>query len=258
MTSSRNFPLIHFLLSLIFSLILIFLSTKNKVAFISQTVGFTLTPIRLPLFNLHSFFDHQLSSLHQIPHQERLIKDLKRQNAALSVLAQKATELEKENLSLRALIKTPPPSSKPLLPVKIIGINRYAFINQGEKNGVKSGQALVSENIFLGVVSSVSPNTAKVTLLNDPDVILSAVTSNSSTGLVKFNQNQFQLTQILQKDPLSADDRIYTQTKDLIPENLLVGTVSQILDNQSSVYQTAIYQPAINIFEIENAFIILD
>jgi rod shape-determining protein MreC len=207
---------------------------------------------------LHQDLNQQFLFLRQIPYQERLINDLKRQNSVLSVTAQKTAELEKENESLRAVVKSPQIAQHQLLPVRLIGLNRFAFINQGSQSGLKVGQPLVVNDVFLGLISDVASNTAKATLLNDPNLKLDVITSQGTSGTVKFSQNQFEITQILQKDPLFVDDRIFTKTSEMIPANLLLGTVTKIAENQSSVYQTATYQPSINIFEVTNAFVILD
>lgn len=258
MTQTTKFPFIHFFLSLIFALLLIFLSSQKRLDFLSGMINFVATPIRLPFVVLQSKLNQQFLFLRQIPLQNRLIKDLKRQNATLAVITQKVSDLEKENQALRAQIQSPLSKNYRLLPVKIIGLNRYAIIDQGSKAGVSLNLPLVVDNIFLGLVSDLTFNTAKITLLNDPDLNLNVVTNHSTNGTVLNHQNQFELTKVLQKDPLFVDDRLFTKESETIPENLLVGTLTKIVENQSSVYQTAIYQPAKNIFEVENAFILLD
>lgn len=257
-TNSSDFPLTHFLIGITLSLIFLFLSLNHSLGWLTTPLTSLFSPIRYPLVQINRLTVEQLNSLKQIPHQQRIIKDLQRQNAALSVLAQTSQQEAQENEALRKIIRSPVAAPHRLIPVKVVGIARFAYLNHGSNDGLKAGLAVVTDDIFIGVIDSVTNSSARVKLLTDPDLRLDVITSLGSAGEISFSGNNLKIDQVLQKDPLQKDDRVFTRGSTLIPENLLLGTVTQVNSKQSDVYQSALVRPAAAISDSQLLFVILD
>jgi len=258
MTGNNSSPLTHFLLSALTAFILVGLSVQNKTAFISLPVNLLLTPVRQPFFFARSFVDAQAKFIHNLPHQQRVIDDLNRQNAQLSLLAQKTNELEKENASLKSLLAANITPHHQVVSVKVIGLSRFATINQGSNLGLSPSMPVVIDDTIVGIISKVSPNTAQVQLLTDPDVSIQASTLNQASGTLIFDHNTLQLTQVPQKNTLHEEEPIFTTGSENIPSGLLIGKIKQINSSDTNVYQTATIEPAIKISQHQNLFVILD
>ncbi len=253
-----SFPFLHFITIFLLSLILIGLSSQSKLNFLSNPVNYIAAPLRLPLFQLRYKVNSNFSSIKQFSYQGRLIKDLKRQNANLLVVGQKVKALEAENLALRSTIKSPPTTSAPLLPVKIISLSRFAYINQGSKAGIKPGLPLVVDNTLVGIVTNVTNYISQIRLITDKDTDLPAITSSAVTGQINYQNTTLHLTQVLQKDSLIPEEPIFTKGSELIPAGLLIGTIASIEPNKTNVYQSATITPTITILDQQTVFVILD
>lgn len=258
MSTSKTLSFNHLALSVLLSSLLIVLSYQHRLDFLITPVNSLFNPLRLPLVYLRSNLHRQTEFFRTLPHQYRLIEDYKRQNAALSVTAKMAKDLETENTALRAQVNTPLSPNLRLLPAKVIGITRTAVVNQGEKSGVKPGQAVIREKVILGTVVSVTPNTAKIRLIENADTTLPAVTLNSASGSVISENGQLKFTEVLQKDTLSIDDPLFTKGSESVPEGLLIGNIRSVDSNPSQVYQSASVAPALSVGDQDVVFIIVN
>lgn len=256
-TQKTTLPLIHIIPALLLSLILISLSHQNRTSWINKPINTIFTPLRFPFLLTHQFFDHQYQLVTSIPHQYRLIQDLKRQNAQLALDAGNNLDLQKENQTLRNLLSVPVTPDHQILPAKIISLSRFAIINQGSNTGINPGMPAVIDNLLVGIVSSTSPTTSKIQLLTDPDFSLDVITLSQASGKLVFQNNSLMLTNILQKQTISPEEPIYTKGSDTIPSGLLIGTIKSINQNETSVYQSASVTPAITINDQDHILIIL-
>lgn len=234
------------------------MSVSQNLDWLTTPITALFIPLRLPFSEVNRLTSQQFSFLKDIPNQGRLIKDLQRQNAALSVQAQQTEQLKVENEALKKIIRSPIAVRHSLLPVKVIGIARFAYIDHGSNHGLKTGQPAISDDTLIGIVDSVSANNARVMLLTDSNLTLSATTSLASTGTLTFTSNHLVIKEVLQKQPLQVDDRVFTAGTEQIPANLLIGTIQQIDSDPSAVYQTGIIKPALTLADHQTLFVILD
>lgn len=252
------FPTTHLLLTTVLSTILLILSLQKRDSLIINPINYIFAPLRVPFSSLNSAFVKTHLFIKQIPHQGRLIKDLQRQNATLATSANKALEKELENEALKKLVNAKGLSPRPHLTAKVIGLSRFAYLNQGSNNGVKEGLPVIVDNILIGIIKSVSSSTSKVALLTDQDTNLTASTLSGSTGQLVFNNTTLKLDQVLQKESLTIQEPVFTKGSELVPNGLLIGTIKQINENEASVYKEAEIKEAASIHDQEIVFIILE
>lgn len=249
---------LHFVSAILVCAILIGFSTQNRLGWLERPVTSLTTPVRAPLLSLRFHLEQYAEGVKELPHQYRMIKDLERKNAQLAVTAQKVKDLEQENLTLRAAIKAPIVSEHKLLPARVLSVARNAIIDQGASAGVKEGQAIVVADTYLGKVIATTPHTARIQLVNDPDTDLSAVTLGGTLGTVNVKTGQLQIDQILQKDPLKAEEAVYTRGSEQIPAQLLIGTTTKVDANPSGVYKSATITPAVTISDQSVVLVVLE
>lgn len=253
----RESPL-HFVAAFLVCAILVGFSVQNRLSWLQTPLTSVTTPVRAPLLGLRFRIEQYVDGIKQLPYQYRLIKDLERKNAQLAVTAQKVTDLEQENTTLRAALKAPIVSGHKLLPARVLSVARNAIIDQGSNGGVQAGQAIVVGDTYLGKVLSTTNRTARIQLVNDPDIDLSAITLSGTLGTVDVKNNQLQIDQVLQKDNLKAEEPVFTRGGESIPAQLLVGTISKIDANPAGVYKSAIISPAITVSDQSVVLVILE
>lgn len=259
MTNRTNpSPLPHLFVSVVLSAILLGLSLQYRFSPLTKPVNFLFTPLRQPFFTLHQQIAQTLDFLRQLPHLSRQVKDLKRQNTVLATQAQENLTLKVENQVLRKAVNSPSLSQHTLLPTKVIGLSRYAYLNQGSAASIQPGQAVVADNqALLGIILETTTLTSKVQLLTDHEANLAAITLSGTNGQVNFLDTHLQLTKVAQKDPLTSEEPIFAKPSELIPEHLLIGTLTQVNDTPTSVYKTALIQPAATIHDQQIVLVIL-
>lgn len=146
------------------------------------------------------------------------------------------------------------PQTFDLLGARIIGTGRYLLIDKGLNDGVKTGQAVVYKESYVGQIKRVDPKTSQVLLTFDPDSKIAVFTQNKTgraRGMLigQFGSQAF-LEKILHQEPLETGDLVYTEgSEGTLPRGLILGKVSKVLENQNEVFKQAEVTP---IFETEN------
>ncbi|WP_188055164.1 rod shape-determining protein MreC [Sphingosinithalassobacter sp. CS137] len=103
----------------------------------------------------------------------RLRKELEDQ----ATLVQRARTLTRENRRLRALLQLREANPESVVAARLVSstassTRRYATLNAGSWQGVRSGQPVRGPDGLIGQVIETSPNTARVLLIVDPESIV--------------------------------------------------------------------------------------
>jgi rod shape-determining protein MreC len=174
----------------------------------------------------------------------------------VEVLENKIALLEQENQTLRKQLEAPLPPDLELLPAKVIGKSRFLFIDKGEKDKVKIGQSVISEDVFIGQVYKIGERSAKVLLLKDPESKIPVTTNRGAMGLLQENNGRLEISKILQKDELEEGDFVSTSGDKKIPSGILVGKISKVLEEGAQVYKSAVVEEAIDYKDLLYVFIV--
>lgn len=238
-------------------MILIGFDSQHRLNWLASSTNAIFTPLRYPFVNTKLTLVQDWDFLKDLPHQERLIKDLKRRLAELAISSDKLAQATAENEVLRQALKISASADRHLLPAKVISLSRFALINQGTAAGVEVGQAVVSQETIFGVVSETQAQTAKIALLNDPSTKLDARTASGTTGQLSYD-GSLQFGHVLQKEDLKEEEPIFTKGTELIADGLLIGTIKKINQNQTNVYKSATVEPALTLLDSQTVLVILN
>jgi rod shape-determining protein MreC len=160
----------------------------------------------------------------------------------------KLAQLETENQRLRGLLQlqtlSPTRLSAPVISRVPGGWWQQLLLGKGSLEGVKVGQAVLAPGGLIGLVSSVTPTTATVTLLTDPSSRVGVwVVRNRHHALLSGLGTSRPVARFLEKDPqVQPGDVVFTSpASTLVPPNLPVG-VLQSVDERADPAPEAVVQ----------------
>ena len=157
-------------------------------------------------------------------------------------------QLETENQRLRGLLQlqtlSPTRLSAPVISRVPGGWWQQLLLGKGSLEGVQVGQAVLAPGGLIGLVSSVTPTTATVTLLTDPSSRVGVwVARNRHHALLSGMGTSRPVVRFLEKDPqVQPGDVVFTSpASTLVPPNLPVG-VLQSVDERADPAPEAVVQ----------------
>lgn len=186
------------------------------------------------------------------------IEDLERQVAKLSVDAAKVFELENENEAMRLLLGASLPSKWRYIPAAVVGVGEQFSIGVGEVEGIVVGDAVVWEDVLVGIVSEVSAHQSKVKRLDDADTLISVYVASSGTRGVVVGEfgSRVLLKEVLQDEQLQAEDILVTSGEIGAPRGFAVGKVVSVESKESDVYKLAVVETLVDSNKLREAFVV--
>ena len=149
------------------------------------------------------------------------------------------------------------------IPAKVIGrgLNgdqNAVEINAGSQDGVVEGSAVLSEDgILVGRVSRVDTASSIVTLLTSPSIVIAAEIQNDSLspGVVSGEHGlALRMTLIPQTDEVKQNQVVITSgTDDRIPQELVIGTITNVTSTPGGLFQEATITP---LFDPQNVRVV--
>lgn len=190
----------------------------------------------------------------------QLVRD---QSVELMELREAGIKAEK----LRALLEFKERSPMTLLASEVIGksviqARNYAALNVGEKDGVREGMPVITERGLVGRIVGLSPKYSIVQLLLNRDTRLSVMTLRGrNEGLLTWDYEggrHMLLRQIEAVRPQPKQDTIVTSGYSaLFPENITVGTVRSIEQEEGTLFYRIVVEPAVDFATLDEAFVVL-
>ena len=196
---------------------------------------------------------------------------LKKENAELRQRLVDYLGLKKENEKLTEYFKISHKNRDyKLVPAEVIARNAYddfgAFsIGVGSSDGVKAGDAVITENGLIGQVTRAEPVTAYVTTVLSPSLNVGAADKQSgdrgvvcgTAGLSDKNQTALKL--IDENNKIKKGDLITTLgTGGVYPESLIIGRVASVEQDMFDSSPYAVIEPYENIKSVESVAVITD
>jgi rod shape-determining protein MreC len=137
----------------------------------------------------------------------------------------------------------------------------FITIHRGLLQEVHPNMGVMSPQGIVGTVVNVSDNYASVmTLLHRQYKVVVKLKNGGERGTVEWDGVSplfVTLKDIPKSAKLQVGDSIVTSpTSSLFPGNLMVGTISEIVDDKSSNFYTLKVKPATNFFNIEYVYVI--
>ena len=133
------------------------------------------------------------------------------------------------------------------------------IIDKGSYQGLRRGLAVVSYLGLVGRVVELTQNTAKIMLINDPNIGVAAIVQRSrQQGAVSGTMGSSLIMRYLPCDAdIKVSDTVLTSgLTEVYPKGLLIGTVVSVGEEFSGLSRYAIIKPAVNLANIEEVLIV--
>lgn len=225
---------------LLFSICLVVLDWFGFLSPLKQSVEKAVLPIKQTVYGVNVEVKNAGILIFRYPEFQRKFEELEKLQKKEEELVLQVKFLTEENKLLRDQLQAPLPPSFEFIPAPVLSVSRFMELGVGKKSGVKEGMAVVDGTIFIGKVTKVSPLRSNVMLVSDSEMRIPAETSREAKGTVLGQSGQSViLDEVLQKDPLFLEDQVLTSGQEGFPANLIIGKISYINTDDTSVYKQA-------------------
>ncbi len=258
------------LILLLTALLLFFLSPKK---FFNPFIEKLRKPILSLESNLFSVFQKTSRLQNYFSTLKAKDQQIFELQARLNQLAFEQNQLSlclEENEKLKKLLGLPLPASWKFMEAKVLGISEKMRIDKGQKEGIKEGMMVISENVLVGKVIKVNENDSLVQLLSDSKTKIPVVIKKASSDKTKpvggvqargllLGQGieKMLLDRVLQSEDIKKGDLVVTSgEEDWLPD-LLIGQIADITPKSAEVYQKARVSPLVNVSELRIVFIVI-
>ncbi|MFN8791101.1 MAG: rod shape-determining protein MreC [Bdellovibrionales bacterium] len=199
---------------------------------------------------------------------KKLNSSLLQENAQLKTRLELLKELELENTRLRDLLQFRQKSKMQLIAARVIGRDlipdhNTLTLDKGERDGLKSGQAVITLKGVVGLLLRVEENRSHVMLVTDRySVVDGLVQRTRAQGIVEGrggNETFLNLKYIDRTTDLTKGDVIVTSDLDRVfPKGYPLAVVERVEDKTYSVALKIELKPIIESSEIEEVFVVLN
>jgi len=181
----------------------------------------------------------------------------------LSVEQNQLSSCLEENERMRKLLGAPLPAKWKFLPAKVTGSGEKIRIDKGEKDGVRTGMIVVSENILVGKVVDVGEESSLLETPLTPKLSLQVVIKRAggkgiqARGILRPAGGNLVLSEVLQSEDIQKGDLVVSSGDENWPTDLLIGQISDVLPKSAEVYQKARVKPLLEYDKLRIVFVII-
>lgn len=190
-----------------------------------------------------------------------LIKENLDLQSQITVLkeVQHENEILKSELGLSRTIA----SNYKISPASIIGRASTGYlktvvIDRGSKDGVKTGQAVISQGYLVGTIKNVYDNSSEVNLITDYNSIVPVLLQDSrGTGLLRGGLSGLTVEEIPLNVSIRKGEQVVTSgLGGDIPPGISVGKVVEVVSKEGEIFQKVTVASPIQIYFLEFVFIV--
>ena len=255
------------------SLILMAVSSSPIITEFQNAMAFALRPVQGAL---HDVADSVSGAFTAIGDINRLHTDnaaLRRENERLTADNLRAQALEQENEQLSTLLQLKSSFSYQTAAAVVIAresseLRRTVTVSKGSDDGIAKGDVVIAEGgALVGRVTDVGPNFAIVTLISDrTSTVVGQTETNAAIGDVvgqlggALIMQNIDSTETVQpgEQVLTAGIQLPGGIRSPFPKGLLIGEVTDVKREASSVVQTAFLQPTTDLDKVSYVLVVLD
>lgn len=199
---------------------------------------------------------------------QQQIKELEAENGKLAFENQSLREYKQESMRLRRMLnfENTTRENYDLLAVRVIARSpnnwyRCITIDRGSRQGVKKDMPVISPGGLVGVVASVSQNSAQVSLITDREMAVGAIIQKTreTNGIIEGlgNSNQLRMINIPYYSKIKQGDLIVSSGLSAIyPPGIMIGTVTEITREPNGLLLSAAIRPAVSFDKLEEVFVV--
>jgi rod shape-determining protein MreC len=135
--------------------------------------------------------------------------------------------------------------------------SRTITIDRGSTAGVRKDEGVIADGGVVGKVSEVTPFSSQVVLITDYTSRLPAVTQQGRYwGIARGNLASIRVEYIPQDAPMKIGETIVTGEGISFHSGIPIGRIFRIERSDSSLYQTAVLEPAVNLGTLDHVVVI--
>ncbi len=191
---------------------------------------------------------------------------LAKENAELKLMQSQMNDLYLENNRLKKLLSLQSQSPLSLLAAQIISLNAGGpthtsfWINKGSKQGVKLGQAVLSNTTIVGSIIRTLEDHSQVLILSDRFSVIDALVERTrAKGIIEgIGNNQAIFKSFIQVTDLLPNDNLISSGLDnVFPKGIKIGSVKSIETDTETGLPKVIIELKFEPNQLEEVFISL-
>ncbi len=252
--------LIAGLLLLCLILLLVFVSSREAPYLIRSSV----TDVTQIPFLVASFLVHEVRAFFYFHHSYWQRLRLSQENQGLRSEAGRCQALSAENERLRALLNLREKMSFSTISASVIGrdfnaLRPFLVINKGTRHGVRPYAPVLTQGGLVGKVLEAGFFSAKVILINDPDLAVPArVARTREQGLVSGTLDGRCKLRFLDIDSeIEEGDLVVTSGLNMTyPEDIPLGRVRAVGAESSGLSKFAVIETAVPLSSLEEVLVV--
>ncbi|HHT7658955.1 TPA: rod shape-determining protein MreC [Streptococcus suis] len=268
---SKLVVVVSIFLLLSFSLLFVTFSKGLQVPYLNNIVRVVVTPIQSVISVPTRFFSEQKDVLTDLMNAYEENKQLKEAIMSLEGMAAENTSLKEENASLRSSLGVVSDfPEKQLIPGSVLvrtpsSWSEHISINIGETSGVTSNALVVANGGLVGIVSSLSSDSAVVTLFTNSDEFAKlpvkiSVDSKEIYGILSgydADTNSFIINQLNSADEIAVGSNVVTSDlAGATPANVQIGKVLSVKSNSNSLNREVYVEPTASFSNIYSVLVV--
>jgi len=149
------------------------------------------------------------------------------------------------------------------------GVSNFEWtieIDKGSSDGMARDMPVIASSGLVGHVVQVGANSSRVQLIIDPDSFVAGrLDVSRQTGLLSGEGNQdLQMSLVESTAEVSPDERVVTAgyrirdvAESLYPPNVLIGTVSRVLEQDAATEKFVTVRPAVDFSSLSLVLVVL-
>lgn len=268
---SKLVVVVSIFLLLSFSLLFVTFSKGLQVPYLNNIFSVVVTPIQSVISVPTRFFSEQKDVLTDLMNAYEENKQLKEAIMSLEGMAAENTSLKEENASLRSSLGVVSDfPEKQLIPGTVLVRTpsswlEHISINIGETSGVTSNALVVANGGLVGIVSSLSSDSAVVTLFTNSDEFTKlpvkiSVDSKEIYGILSgydADTNSFIINQLNSADEIAVGSNVVTSDlAGATPANVQIGKVLSVKSNSNSLNREVYVEPTASFSNIYSVLVV--
>lgn len=190
---------------------------------------------------------------------------LRQLNKDLSIQAMQYRDLALKAEKYREMLDFRERSPLKLVTAEVVGkttiqMRNFATLNVGSRGGVREGMPVITERGLAGRVIGLNEDFSVVQLLLNRDTRVAARTlEGRNDGMITWDgAGSLNLRFVPAAQPQKRGDTVVTSNYSaLFPENLPIGIIDSISEEQGTLFYRIKVKPAVNFATLEEAFVVL-
>jgi rod shape-determining protein MreC len=208
----------------------------------------TLAPLSRSLAGMGSGISATMADVGRVSRLARDNAGLVQENAQLRQRLAADAETRRDNELLRQQLGLEVAGTSPQVAAEVVAFHpdsyrQFITISKGSADGIKLGQAVLSEGVLAGLITSVNSHDAKVILVVDPEFKLAAKVQgdNAADGIIQGQLGGGLVMQkIDQTKQIRPGDTVTTSgLGGEVPAGLLIGQVQSVDNRTNVIFQSA-------------------